>query len=237
MVCSLLDTNDTASYRLRGTSSQSSKKQQTAFVGPAHLEFVWTKSADGAIKVTMGTSRGISRRKFVRETSLAAAGAATYYHLGFPTAAALSPDLEPLKEFGYGDVKLTSDLHEKQLHETHAVLMELSEDSLLKPFRQMAGQPAPGADLGGWYHYDPDYDPNTVDVGFAPGATFGQWVSALARSYAIDGSPATREKVLRLNRLYAQTISGDFYEKNRFPAYCYDKLVCGLIDSHQYVHD
>jgi DUF1680 family protein len=186
--------------------------------------------------VTVANSRRISRRKFVQATSLAAAGAASY-HLGFPASFALSPDLDPLKQFGYGDVKLASNLHEKQLHETHTVLMELSEDSLLKPFRQMAGQPAPGADLGGWYHYDPDYDPNTVDVGFAPAATFGQWVSALARSYAIDGSPATRDKVLRLNRLYSQTISGDFYEKNRFPAYCYDKLVCGLIDSHQYVGD
>ena len=110
--------------------------------------------------------------------------------------------------------------------------MELSEDSLLKPLRQMIGQPAPGADLGGWYHYDANYDRDTVDNGFAPAATFGQWVSALARSYAITGSSATRDKVLRLNRLYAQTISGDFYENNRFPAYCYDKLVCGLIDSH-----
>lgn len=115
--------------------------------------------------------------------------------------------------------------------------MELSEDSLLKPLRQMAGQPAPGVDLGGWYHYDPDYDPNTVTTGFAPGCTFGQWVSALARIYAITGSSATRDKVLRLNRLYAQTISGDFYDKNRFPAYCYDKLVCGLIDSHQFAGD
>lgn len=115
--------------------------------------------------------------------------------------------------------------------------MELSEDNLLKPFRQMAGQPAPGADLGGWYHYDPNYDPDTVTTGFAPGATFGQWVSALARDYAITGDAATREKVLRLNSLYAQTISPDFYEKNRFPAYCYDKLVCGLIDSHQFARD
>ena len=30
---------------------------------------------------------------------------------------------------------------------------------------------------------------------------------------------------------------GEFYENNRFPAYCYDKLVCGLIDSHKYVGD
>jgi DUF1680 family protein len=172
----------------------------------------------------------------MQSTSLIAAGAVTC-PLGFPAAISVPASQQPLKEFGYDEVTLTSELHEKQLHNTHTVLMELSEDSLLKPFRQMVGQPAPGADLGGWYHYDPNYNPDTVEDGFAPACTFGQWVSALARTYAITGSPATREKVLRLNRLYAQTISGDFYEKNRFPAYCYDKLVCGLIDSHQYAGD
>ena len=40
-----------------------------------------------------------------------------------------------------------------------------------------------------------------------------------------------------MNRLYAETIDDKFYINNRFPAYCYDKLVCGLIDSHQYVKD
>jgi uncharacterized protein len=184
----------------------------------------------------MALSRKIARRTFLQSSSLAAAGA-VILPPGFSSANETLPIQRPLKEFGYGNVTLTSDLHEKQLHETHAVLMELSEDSLLKPLRQMAGQPAPGLDLGGWYHYDPDYDPNTVTTGFAPGCTFGQWVSALARIYAITGSSATRDKVLRLNRLYAQTISGDFYEKNRFPAYCYDKLVCGLIDSHQFAGD
>ena len=168
--------------------------------------------------------------------SLAAAGAITH-RLGFGAPLLASGAPAPLDQFGYADVSLASDLHETQLHESHAVLMDLSEDSLLKPFRQMAGQPAPGDDLGGWYHYDPDYNPDTVTYGFAPGATFGQWVSALARGYAITGSVATREKVLRLNRLYAQTISPDFYAKNRFPAYCYDKLVCGLIDSHQFAAD
>ena len=147
-----------------------------------------------------------------------------------PRALGGAQSLDPLEEFGYGDVALHSDLHETQLEQAHSVLMELSEDSLLKPFRQMVGQPAPGADLGGWYHYDPNYDYHTFDAGFAPSATFGQWVSALARMYAIKGSQKIREKVLRLNRLYAQTISGDFYVNNRFPAYCYDKLVCGLID-------
>jgi DUF1680 family protein len=140
-------------------------------------------------------------------------------------------------QFDYGDVVLASDLHEKQLEETHRVLMGLSEDSLLKPLRQMSGLPAPGDDLGGWYHYDPDYIWGNDTPGFAPSCAFGQWVSALARFYAIKPDPATRDKVLRLNRLYAETISGDYYEKNRFPTYCYDKIVCGLIDSHKYVGD
>ncbi len=184
----------------------------------------------------MALPQKISRRAFLQSSSLATVGAVVFPQ-GPSANSAIISGQRPLREFGYGDVTLTSELHEKQLHETHAVLMELSEDSLLKPLRQMAGQPAPGTDLGGWYHYDPDYDPNTVTTGFAPGCTFGQWVSALARMYAITGSPATREKVLRLNHLYAQTISGDFYENNRFPAYCYDKLVCGLIDSHQFAGD
>ena len=77
---------------------------------------------------------------------------------------------------------------------------------------------APGEDLGGWYNYDPDYDYRKgFDDGFAPGCTFGQWVSALARTYAITGEAATREKVLRLNRLYAETITADFYDEESLP--------------------
>jgi DUF1680 family protein len=176
-----------------------------------------------------------SRRRFIQSASLLTAGLVTSRSWLPKTLAAESPRL--LEEFNYSDVTLASELHNKQLEETHSVLMGLSDDSLLKPFRQMAGQPAPGDDLGGWYHYDPNYDWHTFDVGFAPAAPFGQWVSALARTYAITGDQQTRDKVIRLNRLYAQTISGDFYENNRFPAYCYDKLVCGLIDSHKFVGD
>ena len=152
--------------------------------------------------------------------------------------AAVTSDSRPLSEFGYGDVLISSDLHESQLMNTHAVLMELSEDSLLKPLREMSGMPAPGEDLGGWYHYDPDADfRKGMDAIGAPACTFGQWVSALARMYAITGDDNTREKVLRLNRLYAQTISGDLYVNSRFPAYIYDKLLLGLLDSHTYAQD
>ncbi len=181
-------------------------------------------------------SSSVSRRRFLQSALLTSAATLV------PGRASLSFGSEarptgPLDEFGYGDVSLGSRLHEQQLRQTHDLLMSLSEDSLLKPFRQMVGQPAPGEELGGWYSYDANNRDHLFEVGFAPGCTFGQWVSALARSYAINRSPETREKVLRLNRLYAKTIGGDFYENTRFPAYTYDKLVCGLIDSHQYAND
>ena len=190
----------------------------------------------------MSPSNAVSRRKFLQSVTLASA-ASVIPGLQSSALAFRSPFLsdpiqpDPLQEFGYGDVTLHSALHEGQLRQTHDLLMSLSEDSLLKPFRQMVGQPAPGTDLGGWYQYDAHNEDHLFEIGFAPGCTFGQWVSALARSYAINRSPETREKVLRLNRLYAKTIGGDFYENTRFPAYTYDKLVCGLIDSHKYLGD
>jgi uncharacterized protein len=134
-------------------------------------------------------------------------------------------------------VSLASEPHKRQLEENIAVLMGLSDESLLKPLRKMSGQPAPGEELGGWYLYDRDFDGRSLGPGFAPACTFGQWISALARAYACTGDERIREKVLRLNRAYAKTISGDFYENNRFPAYCYDKLVCGLMDSHLLAND
>lgn len=134
-----------------------------------------------------------------------------------------------LAQFDYGQVQLAPGPLNSQLEQTHQVLMNLSEDSLLRPFRVREGLPAPGPDLGGWY------DP----WAFAPGSTFGQWISALCRYYAATGDTATREKVNRLVRAYAATVepSGKLYVENRFPAYLYDKLVCGLIDAKAYVND
>lgn len=171
----------------------------------------------------------ITRREFIQNSSALLATTA----LPLPH----DPAPAPLTEFNYADVNLSSPLHESQRLQTQSILLGLSEDDLLKPFRTMSGLPAPGNGLGGWYDYLATYDYRTGEAGLAPGATFGQWISALARNYAITKAPATREKILRLNRLYAETISGKYYELNRFPAYCYDKLVCGLIDSHQFAND
>ena len=146
-------------------------------------------------------------------------------------------DRHPLQEVGYSQVTMLSAAHLAQQQETHLTLMGLSNDSLLRPFRAMVGEPAPGEPLGGWYDYKADYDYKTGNAGLAPSATFGQWVSALSRNYASTGDPATRQKVLQLNQLYAQTICPAYYQNNRFPAYCFDKLVCGLMDSHRLTGD
>ena len=55
----------------------------------------------------------------------------------------------PLEEVGYGQVTLKSAPHLDQMDNVRSVLAGLSDDSLLMPFRQMAGHEAPGEDLGG----------------------------------------------------------------------------------------
>ena len=190
------------------------------------------------VDIRLNAMAQFSRRGFLAAGPFAAMAVTGGRLWGRAPSHAEVSEVAPLAEFGYAAVSLASELHEAQLRETHAVLMALSEDSLLKPLRQLSGMPAPGQDLGDWYSYDPAYNyRKNFDVGFAPACPFGQWVSALARAYAITGDEATRAKVMRLNRLYAQTITADFYVKNRFPAYCYDKLLLGLIDSHTYVKD
>ncbi len=174
----------------------------------------------------------ISRRDVLR-SGAAVVASGTLQRVGLASTSAA----RPLEEVGYGQVTLKSPLHLAQMENARSVLMGLSDDSLLMPFRKMVGQDAPGEDIGGWYQYRADYDYKKDDAGLAPGATFGQWVSALSRMAAISGDQALRERAVRLNGLYAQTISTDYFSKNRFPAYCFDKLVCGLMDAHRLAGD
>ena len=135
------------------------------------------------------------------------------------------PPLSPLSELAYDQVRFGDGPLERQARENHRLVLGLDEDALLRPFRVRAGLRAPGHELGGWYD----------TYAFAPGATFGQWMSALSRYYAITGDAATRAKVQRLVRAYAATVDarGSFYRHNRFPAYTYDKLVGGLLDAEK----
>src|SRR5687768_15608767 len=111
----------------------------------------------------------IDRRRFLQ---VAGGGvAALAWRPGFLRASPPDRALEhgrPLREFAYRQVSFQPGLQQAQLEQTHAVLMHLNEDSLLRPFRARAGLPAPGCDLAGWYSSD--------DFG---SETFGQWLSAL----------------------------------------------------------
>ena len=73
-----------------------------------------------------------------------------------------------------------------------------------------------------------------ADNGFAPGHSFGQYLSGLSRDYAATGDKATQEKVHRLVHNFAPAISPHFWDDNRFPAYTYDKISIGMIDAHQF---
>jgi DUF1680 family protein len=127
----------------------------------------------------------------------------------------------------------------QQFEENHARFLHLDDDSMLKVFRQLAGLPAPGADMGGWYDIGGFSLEHNDFHGFIPGHSFGQYVSGLARAYAVTGSEETRAKINRLVKGYGETLDpkAKFFVDYRLPAYTYDKLSCGLIDAHEFAHD
>ena len=195
------------------------------------------KAQNGEVSMHPG-----SRRKFLKiASSLAISGYALPVAALARTAAMAraSAPTDLLEEFDYGDVQLAPGLPQDQFEHTQRVVLGMDIDSLLKPYRLRAGLPAPGAEMGGWYDLVSDSvraqnkDPYGGH-GFAPGHAFGQWLSALARGYAASGNPAARVKVERILAAYEPAISGRFYANFPYPAYNYDKIVCGLIDAHSY---
>lgn len=147
--------------------------------------------------------------------------------------------MPPLELFPYSRVQLLDGPFRDQFEHNHRIFLGLEEDGMLKPFRERQGMPAPGLDLGGWYDNSNDFNEKDNFHGFIPGHSFGQYLSGLARAYAVTGSAATREKVHRLVRAYAETVepSGKFYVAYRLPAYTFDKTCVGLIDAHEFAED
>jgi hypothetical protein len=141
--------------------------------------------------------------------------------------------------FAYGDVQLHEGPMKRQFDENHARFLNLDEDRMLKVFRQVAGLPAPGEDMGGWYDLTGFSLERSDFHGFIAGHSFGQYVSGLARAYAVTGSEETRIKINRLVKGYGETLDSKarFFVDYRLPAYTYDKLSAGLIDAHEFAHD
>jgi uncharacterized protein len=184
---------------------------------------------------------GVDRRTFLKTTSATAAGA--YAVRAFPALANAEKSLvavaTPLTTFAYSDVQFQDGPMKRQFEENHARFLALDEDRMLKVFRQVAGLAAPGEDMGGWYDLTGFSLEGNDFHGFIAGHSFGQYVSGLARAYAVTGSESTRAKINRLVKGYGETLDpkAKFFVDYRLPAYTYDKLSCGLIDAHEYAHD
>jgi len=180
----------------------------------------------------------ISRRSFVQHACAASCACGASVALGTPATPRIAdPTLQQLPRDA---VQLTGGPMLQQFIAQQRLYLGLDDDALLKPFRKRAGQPAPGADMGGWYDDSSDFhvDPKDWSTanwhGFIPGHSFGQYLSALSRGYAITRDAATRNKVSTLVGKYSATISPKFFAGYTLPAYTFDKCVVGLIDAFQY---
>jgi hypothetical protein len=132
-----------------------------------------------------------------------------------------------LRAFTYHDVTLTGGPMAGQAQFSRDFYLAIPNDNLLNGFRLRAGLPAPGQPMGGWY------DPNN----FAGGCALGQYISALARTYANTGDTRYKEKVAELVHGFHETIAPDGFffisEKisTNWPCYTYDKNCTGMRDA------
>src|SRR5438477_10269449 len=181
-----------------------------------------------------------SRRQFLKSAAVSTAGVLTMRSIpAWAQTTPKEPIVPPLSVFGYSNVQLLDGPFRLQFEQNHELFLHLNEDGLLKPFRQRQGMPTPGPDLGGWYDNADDFNEENNFHGFIAGHTFGQYLSGLARAYAVTRSKPTQEKVHRLVRAFAETVepSGKFYVDYRLPGYTFDKTCCGLIDAHEFAQD
>jgi DUF1680 family protein len=166
----------------------------------------------------------MNRREFLK------AGAAV---CAVGAAGAATPADGPLSEFAYANVRLTGGPLKRQYDMVQSHFLALDNDRLLKVYRQRAGLPAPGDDMGGWYDAD----------GFVPGHALGQYISGLSRIYSTTKDPACSAKVSALVKGFAATLGPDGYpfanEKaaTTWPCYILDKYEAGLLDASQLAGD
>jgi len=175
----------------------------------------------------MNPHMGQSRRSFLKSASGAAALSAVRPFRALAGTQAVAPP--ELREFDYADVRLTAGPLKEQYDHLHTHYLELDNDRLLKVYRQHAGLPAPGRDMGGWYDSD----------GFVPGHSLGQYISGLARIGRCTGDPACHQKARELVQGFgaafeanSNPFAGPGSEKV-WPAYVMDKHIIGLLDADQ----
>jgi DUF1680 family protein len=183
-----------------------------------------------------------TRRDFLRTAAISGAGllaAGSLRALPKIARAPMDATEQPLAVFGYSSVQLLDGPFRTQFENNHKLLLGMNDNGLLKPFRKREGMAAPGPDMGGWYDDADDFDDKTNFHAFIAGHSFGQYLSGMARAYAVTGSKPTQEKINRLVKGFGETVepSGKFYVDYRLPGYTFDKTCCGLIDAHEFAGD
>lgn len=128
-----------------------------------------------------------------------------------------------MKALNYKGVHLSDGLWQKQFNENNQWLLGLDEDRLLRKFRDKAQIPSTADVYPGWYGRD--------------GGTFGQYVSAMCKSYAITHDARFKNKALRLMNGWAETIGADGHPNYQGNNHCYpyDKLLTALLDADEYL--
>jgi hypothetical protein len=124
-----------------------------------------------------------------------------------------------LQPFDYDGVRLLPGRMLAQVNDARAMYGAIPNDDLLKGFRRAAGLPAPGTDMRGWCA-------NTT------GGIFGQLLSGMARMGRATGDGALIEKAVLLLEGWERTLPADGDSSMR--PYDFEKLVCGLVDLHEY---
>ena len=143
---------------------------QCVGTGVAENVYLGIRSKRRSISPIENPAMKNSRRTFLKWSAAAAVAAKSSLRShALSSLAEISPDAQkPLNQFGYEDVELHEGPMLQQFQANLALFLALDDDKLLKPFRQRAGQAAPGEDMGGWYDNAAEFDPHGTFMGSFP---------------------------------------------------------------------
>ncbi|HET7840068.1 MAG TPA: beta-L-arabinofuranosidase domain-containing protein, partial [Terriglobia bacterium] len=167
----------------------------------------------------MNSSNAIPRRDFLK--SVAASGAVAGIAARDIAAAPEKDSVYKIHAFDFDGVALRDSRWKQQYDNARDFYYSVPDDDILHGFRAAAGLPAPGKPLGGWA--EPDSS-----------VVMGQWLSGMSRLYRSNADTAMRDKAAYLMREFAKTVPPD--GNARMDHYPYEKMVCGLVDMHNYAH-
>ena len=124
-----------------------------------------------------------------------------------------------IESFDYDGVRLLPSRLEAQVRSAREVYASIPNDNILKGFRLDSGLPAPGEDMRGWCKT-------------RSAVIFGQLLSGMARMGRATGDRSLWDKAEALLAGWQATLPPDGNVRMR--PYDWEKLVCGLVDLHQY---